>query len=215
MTTICPTITAFNQAEYHKQISNIAQVARRIQIDLTDGQFAPTQTVKPEEAWWPVGFAADFHLMYKNPLPAVQTIMQHKPHLIIVHAEAEGDFADTADFCHEHGVKIGVALLSQTSVDSIVPALDYTDHVLIFSGNLGHQGGSSADFSLLEKVQLLKSLKPDLEIGWDGGVNDQNVAELINGGVNVLNVGGYIQNAEDPAKAYTALQRIADETGTT
>jgi ribulose-phosphate 3-epimerase len=58
----------------------------------------------------------------------------------------------------------------------------------------------------------LKQYKPDLEVGWDGGINDQNVAELINGGVDVLNVGGYIQRAEDPARAFAALQRIADET---
>ena len=32
----------------------------------------------------------------------------------------------------------------------------------------------------------------DLEFGWDGGITDQNVAVLVNGGVDVLNVGGFI-----------------------
>jgi len=215
MTTICPAILAATKEEYRKQIENIVHVARRVQIDLTDGQFAPGRTIKPEQAWWPVGFAADFHLMYRQPLPAVQVALLHKPNLVIIHAEAEGNFMDVANICHQHEVKVGVALLPQTPVDNIVPALGHTDHVLIFSGNLGRQGDSVADFGLLEKVKLLKSLRPNLEIGWDGGINDQNVAELVNGGVNVLNVGGYIQHAEAPERAFNALQRIADETGTT
>jgi hypothetical protein len=33
--------------------------------------------------------------------------------------------------------------------------------------------------------------------------------------VDVLNVGGYIHNSENPQKAFETLQRIADETGTT
>jgi len=215
MSVICPTITAFSEDDYKKQMDSIVHVAHRVHIDLTDGSFAPTQTVAPKQAWWPVGFAADFHLMFKQPLPAIQELLEHKPNLIIVHAEAEGNYKDVADLCHQQGVKIGVALLAGTTAEHIVPALDHTDHVLIFSGNLGHQGGSIADLSLLDKVKMLKSLKPQLEIGWDGGVNDQNVVELINGGVEVLDVGGYIQHAQDPARAFNALQRIADETGTT
>ncbi|MDB5160771.1 MAG: rpe, Ribulose-phosphate 3-epimerase, partial [Candidatus Saccharibacteria bacterium] len=152
--------------------------------------------------------------MYKNPLPAVKEILTHRPHLIIVHAEAQGDFNEVLDLCRQAEVKIGVALLPATSPDYILSSLDLLDHVLIFSGDLGSFGGH-ADLSLLAKVETLKKHKPDLEIGWDGGVNIQNVAQLVTGGVDVLNVGGYIQKAADPAKAYSDLMRIADETGTT
>ncbi|MGA3150272.1 MAG: hypothetical protein ABSD10_01465 [Candidatus Saccharimonadales bacterium] len=212
MPTICPAILAGSEEEYRQQIAKIAHFAQRIQIDLTDGQFAPSRTVRPEQAWWPVGVKADFHLMYRHPMPAVQTIMEHRPNLIIVHAEAEGGFEDIANFCHRHEVGVGVALLQRTPAETILPALSSIDHVLIFSGNLGYQTGSHADLKLLNKLSILKQYKPDLEVGWDGGINDQNVAELINGGVDVLNVGGYIQRAEDPARAFAALQRIADET---
>lgn len=214
MPIICPSILASDENQYRDQISKIAHSAHRIQIDLTDGQFAAKKTIAPERAWWPVGFRADFHLMFRQPIDAVKTILQHKPNLVIVHAEADGDFQLVAKFCEEHGVKAGVALLPATSAESILPALEMIHHVLIFSGHLGEYGGK-ANLQLLEKVKFLKSHKSVLEIGWDGGINDQNAAELINGGVDVLNVGGYIQNSPDPARAYSALQRIADETGTT
>ncbi|HEY5549941.1 MAG TPA: hypothetical protein VIK37_01945 [Candidatus Saccharimonadales bacterium] len=211
---ICPAILAADKDNYQKQIQNVAHFAHRIQIDLTDGTFVPHKTVAPEDAWWPVGFLADFHLMYQNPLPAIQKILQHKPNLIIVHAEAEGDFGQVVDFCRDHSIRLGVALLPQTFPEEIFSVIDDIDHVLIFSGDLGRFGGQ-ANLSHLKKVEILKNQKPDLEVGWDGGINDQNVAELVFGGVDVLNVGGFIQNSDNPERAYRALVRIAEETGTT
>jgi ribulose-phosphate 3-epimerase len=215
MPIICPTVTAYSKDEYKNQMDKILHLGHRIQIDLTDGEFTKEKTVSPEDAWWPVGFLADLHLMYKNPIDAIHKILEHKPNLIIIHAEAEGSFDEVAELCGRAGVKVGAALLQDTPAETLQPVLDRLDHVLIFSGNLGYQGGSSADLGLLEKAKKLKQLKPDLEIGWDGGVSDQNVAELILGGVDVLNVGGYIQNSDNPEKAYKTLEIIADETGTT
>jgi ribulose-phosphate 3-epimerase len=209
MPIVCPTITAYTTEEYREQMEKVTGFAHRVQIDLTE------KTIAPEEAWWTVGVRADFHLMYRDPMPAVQKIMEHTPALIIIHAESQGDFESIALFCHHHRVAIGVALLQNTAAETILPALHMIDHVLIFSGNLGYQGGSQADMNLLHKVKILKGHKPSLEIGWDGGINDQNVSQLVFGGVDVLNVGGYIQKAADPETAFKSLQRIADETGET
>lgn len=214
MAVICPAILAANEQQFKQQIDKVAAFAHRVQIDLTDRIFAPTPTVKPEESWWPVGFAADYHLMFKDPARAIETVAHHKPNLIIVHAEANGRFDEVADYCHSRGIKTGLALLQETPVESILPGLDYADHILIFSGDLGSYGGK-ADLAMLDKVRYLKTHRPELEVGWDGGVSDQNVAELVGAGVDVLNVGGYIQNSQDPARAFLSLQRIADETGTT
>lgn len=214
MPIICPAILAANEDEYHKEVEKVARFAHRIQIDLTDGQFASRPTIKPGQAWWPVGVKADFHLMYREPLPAIRIILEHQPHMIIVHYEAEGDFPDLADYCHQRKIRVGVALLQKTPAGVINPAIDLIDHVLIFSGELGKYGGT-ADLGLLDKVKELKDLKPGLEVGWDGGITDQNVAELVTGGVDVLNVGGFLQKSDDPHKTFTTLQRIADETGTT
>lgn len=215
MPAICPTITAETAEKYRRQMEKVAGFARRIQIDLTDGRFAPSKTVPATEAWWPVGVKTDFHIMYKDPLPAVREVLKHRPNLIIVHAESDGNFEEFARHCHDKGVSVGVALLPETHPQTIAGALELIDHVLIFSGNLGYQGGSQADLGLLGKVSALKSVKSTLEIGWDGGVNDQNISQLVFGGVDVINVGGFIQTAENSERAYKSLERIADETGTT
>ncbi|PJE65016.1 hypothetical protein COU91_03925 [Candidatus Saccharibacteria bacterium CG10_big_fil_rev_8_21_14_0_10_47_8] len=214
MAVVCPAILADSLDQYHQEMERVAHFAQRIQIDLTDGMFAASTTVKPEQVWWPVGIMADFHLMYKNPLPAAQIILEHRPHMIIVHAEAEGNFMEVVGYCKSLEVKVGVALLPATAPRVIIPALEIIDHVLIFSGDLGNYGGRT-NLDLLAKIGPLKTAKPNLEIGWDGGINDQNISQLVGGGVDVLNVGGFIQKSEDPLHAFESLQRIADETGTT
>jgi ribulose-phosphate 3-epimerase len=205
--TICPTVLAGNADEYRDQIERIAQFAVRVHIDLADGRFAPTKTISVDQVWWPGGMRADLHVMHKEPFVHAALLLDLRPQLIIVHAEAEGDFMAFADMAHRVGVEVGVALKPETQPALLQPALDRIDHVLVFSGNLGHFGGQ-ANTHLLTKVLQLKKMKPTLEIGWDGGVNDKNAATLAAGGVDVLNTGGYIQHAAHPGDAYGSLQRI-------
>lgn len=58
----------------------------------------------------------------------------------------------------------------------------------------------------IEKIKALRSLKPDLHISVDGGVNDANAPELIQAGANVLVAGGGIFKAEDKRAAIAALK---------
>lgn len=214
MADVCPTILAATPEDYKTEMDKVAGFAHRIQIDLADGEFVNPKTLRAKDVWWPVGIRADIHLMYTHPMTALRELVDHQPHMVISHAESLGDFNELKRYCRGHGIKVGIALLPQTPPEHILTALGDIDHVLIFGGNLGHQGGH-ADLSQLSKVAVLKQHKPRLEIGWDGGINDQNISQLAFGGIDVFNVGAYIQKAPNPEKAFRALERIAEETGTT
>lgn len=203
MAVICPTIMGHDPREYRAAIERVSDFAERIHIDFADGIFAPTKLIPIEDVWWPVGLMVDFHVMYQKPLDFLEDIIIHQPHLVIIHAEAEG-VAEFLDELEGLGIKRGVALLKDTSVSSIETLIGRLDHILVFSGDLGHYGGV-ADLSLLDKVEEFKKLNPELEIGWDGGVNVETAAKLAAGGVDVLNVGGAIQKTDDPEAAYDKL----------
>lgn len=204
--TISPAILAGTPEEYRHQIGRISSFATRIHIDLADGRFAPTKTITIDQAWWPGGVRADLHVMYQKPFEHYKLFLSLAPQMVIVHAESDGNFVPFAELMHRHGIEVGVALKSETPVELIRPALNWIDHVLIFSGDLGHFGGQ-ADLRLLDKVKQLRQLKPQLELGWDGGINNTNARALAAGGVDVLNVGGFIQHASDPRMAYGTLAR--------
>jgi ribulose-phosphate 3-epimerase len=105
---------------------------------------------------------------------------------------------------HQAGIRAGLALLQDTPVEWAEQIMHSFDQILIFSGHLGFQGGQ-ADLKLLDKVKQVKSLHPKAEIAWDGGINDNNAAELASSGVDILNVGSFIQDAEKPDEAYAKI----------
>ena len=202
---ICPAITATSPDEYRRQIQKATAVAVRLHLDVSDGILTPSKLIPIEELWWPGNAQADIHVMYKHPFDHAALLLSLRPQLIIVHAEAEGDFISFAKKAHLKGVEVGIALQQDTPPELLQPALEYVDHVLIFSGKLGYFGGET-DLGLLDKVRRLRAMKPQLEIGWDGGVKPDNVHALIEGGVDVLNSGGFFQHAADPHEAYQALR---------
>jgi ribulose-phosphate 3-epimerase len=207
--TICPTVTASEEHQFREQIDSVCHFASRVHIDLSDGIFSPEKLISINSVWWPGNVRVDLHVMYKNPFENIGSLIALGPQMIITHAEAEGDIARYGGMLHEHGIESGVALLPDTPVEKIRPLISSVDHVLVFSGKLGYYGGH-LDTKLIDKVQELKDLKPTLEIGWDGGINDQNVEQLIRGGVEVLNVGGFIALSDDPQAAYAKLENIAE-----
>lgn len=200
--TICPTVTTDDYDVYRQQIEQSAEYAVRVHIDLGDGVFT-RQLTSVEDVWWPGGMQADLHIMFQEPFLHIPAILALKPQLVIVHAEAEGDYIAFAREMHRHGIQTGVSLLQQTPVEAIVPALEHIDHVLIFSGDLGNFGGK-ADLSLLDKARQLRQLKPRLELGWDGGANLENAPALAAGGIDVINCGGYL-HGDDPIAAYRKI----------
>jgi len=208
MSSIVPTITAINAQEFREQMARIAPFAKRVHIDFSDGQFAPVRLVNPIQAYWPEGIVADFHFMFTEPAIHIETAMSLRPDLVIIHAEAQGDLLAMLRQLRAVNIKTGVALLQQTDPDEYKNLIAEADHVLIFSGNLGHQGGSTADLRLLDKVRQLRAINATAEIGWDGGINAENISQLALGGIEVLNCGGAIHLAPDPAEAFKALETV-------
>lgn len=205
MAVIVPTVTAEDSHTYRSQLELVMSFADRIHLDFMDGLFTKNASLELASAWMPEGKQVDLHLMYMRPDIYLDQILSFKPSLVIVHAEAEGDYERFAASLQKAEIQSGVALLQDTPVQLIEQSLELIDHVLIFSGNLGHFGGT-VDLNLLDKARKLKELKPDLEIGWDGGVSTDNARQLIGGGIDVLNVGGAIQNSDDPEDAYNQLR---------
>jgi ribulose-phosphate 3-epimerase len=209
MAIICPTITAYDTHEYRDQMEQVEAFAERIHIDLMDGELTPKASPDLDQIWWPENLAADVHLMYKRPHEAFDQLLKLRPNLIVIHFEADANHTELAEHLHDHGIKAGLALVQNVSVDEASQLIEKFDHILVFSGHLGFHGGE-ADLGLLGKVEEIRAKYPDKEISWDGGINDQNAKQLADAGVDVLNTGGYIQKSADPQKAYATLKSVIE-----
>lgn len=206
-TVICPTVTAYEPHQYREQIERASKFAERIHIDLMDGEFAPTVSPDLLQVWWPHNIYADIHLMYQRPMDHLQQLIKLKPHMVIIHYEADVNHMHFAAELHKNDIQAGLALLENSRIEAAEQVMHSFDQILIFSGNLGHHGGK-ANLEQLSKVAYVKKHHPEVEIAWDGGINDQNAVQLASSGVTVLNVGGFFQKSEMPHDAYDKLSEV-------
>jgi ribulose-phosphate 3-epimerase len=130
----------------------------------------------------------------------------------VFHAETGQNLTPILDEIKKNGIKAGIALQRPTVPSTVDAAITAADHVLVFSGDLGHYGGT-ASLMQLEKVRLIRAINPNVEIGWDGGVNVDNAYTLTQGGVDVLNTGSAIAQADDPATVYATLVKEINKHG--
>jgi ribulose-phosphate 3-epimerase len=204
MSIIAPTILAETADDYKAQIERVHGFAERVHIDISDGEFAPSFTLGAAQIWWPQGWIVDIHAMVARPSDHLETLVNLKPNMIIFHAETQEDIVPVLAHVKKFGIKAGIALLKSTVPSTVASAIQAADHVMIFSGELGKYGGT-ASLMQLEKVRLIRAIRQDVEIGWDGGVNIENAFSLSQGGIDVLNVGSTIATANDPKSVYATL----------
>ena len=203
MTQIIPTITAMNPDEYARQLARL-DFAPRIHVDIADGDFAPSKTVNLNQIYWDEGKIIDLHLMMRAPIEWLQQIVALSPDLVVLHAESDSDLSRIAEHLRKFGIKFGVAILPETTIESTGEIIEIADHVLVFGGRLGYHGGT-ADLSQLEKVAQIRAINPIAEIAWDGGANIENIAEITHAGIDAINVGSAIMNSNDPGETYNQL----------
>lgn len=184
----------------------ISEYSVGVHLDFSDGIFTPHKLLPISKAFRIKQLITHAHIMYKNPLVELKNIIKLGADLVILHAESD-NVVECLERLQSEGVRTGVALLSTTATTKLKEFDGLFDHVLVFGGTLGSQGGQ-ADLNLLEKVQQIKGDFPDAEIAWDGGINDTNVAKIASAGASILNVGGYLKNSDDPKKAYAALSSL-------
>ena len=209
---IAPSITVETAEAFKAAIERYTPFAQRVHIDISDGEFAPTFLLGEDQLFWPKEWQVDIHAMVARPEEHLAKLIAMKPHLIVIHAEIQGDRLALIEQIKAAGIQAGVALMRPTVPSTVANIIQAVDHVMIFSGDLGKYGGT-ASLMQLEKVRLVKAINPNVEIGWDGGVNIENAYTLSQGDVNVLNTGSALSAGDDPAGVYQTLVKEVNKHG--
>ncbi|MCU0667126.1 MAG: hypothetical protein MUF85_00715 [Patescibacteria group bacterium] len=203
MSVIVPTVTAENEQEFANQLSLVTSFCSRVHIDLMDGIFAPSRSPLMHHIRYPIFTKLDIHLMYQNPTEVLPIVIGWNPSLIIVHSEISTTPSDIKEIV-PNNIKIGLALLPDTSVESQAYKIQTADYCLVFGGHLGYHGGS-ANLDMLNKIPIIRNINPNIEIAWDGGANLDNIQQIATAGVDVINVGGAIHGSNNPNQSYHQL----------
>lgn len=199
MNCLSPSILAADFACLGDQIRVIDEAgAQYVHIDVMDGKFVESisfgipviQSIRKctERIF-------DVHLMVDEPARTIELVADAGADIITVHHEACTDLEGMVDMIKSLGLLAGVAINPDTPIEEIEYLLPKVDMVLIMTVFPGY-GGQKLIPECVEKVRLLreniqkKGLDVDIEV--DGGVNIDNVAELVDAGANIIVAGSAV-----------------------
>lgn len=173
-----------------------------LHIDVMDGHFVPNITFGPcvlKSLNNRNTVPYDVHLMIENPDLYIEDFVTDKTEYIVVHQEACRHLHRTISHIKSFGIKAGVSINPATSVETLYDILPFVDLVLIMSVNPGF-GGQKFIHHSLRKIERLKALREemnlDFQIEIDGGVNEDNVSEIIASGVDIVVAGSAVFKKE-------------------
>jgi ribulose-phosphate 3-epimerase len=211
MASIAPTINATTPEDYARRIDNVKGFATRLHIDVGDGVFTDVKTVGLTQVYDIDGVPFDLHLMMTHPEGQMENICALQPQLVITHFEAPFDRETFYKQLRDVDIKVGMAINVETTIEQVRDILPTINHLVVFTGKLGHNGGEfRAD--CLEKIGQARAINPDLEIAVDGGLNQETARKAVEAGANLLDVGSFIHDSADPEIAYIAVEAIAEGT---
>lgn len=154
----------------------------------------------------------DVHLMVENPEDVLEDFFLYAPDIITFHIEAtktEERTKKLIELIKSEGIRVGIAINPDTSIDEIKPYLKYIHLVLVMTVVPG-KGGQKLIPETLNKVNLLKEYvyqnNIDIDIEVDGGINDSTSKEAIEAGANMLVAGMYILKSENMSEAVKKLR---------
>ena len=182
-----------------------------VQVDVMDGHFVPNLTmgpmiVKAIRPYTKTFF--DVHLMISDPEKYAPAYIQAGADGITVHAEACGERLEEIlrELKHQ-GVRVGCAISPDTPWTVLEPVLPMLDMVLVMTVYPGF-GGQKLIPQTLDKVRVIRSRYPELDIQVDGGVNSETLPEVLEAGANVIVMGTAFFRAEDPSKLVKQVKGV-------
>ena len=218
MTQIVPSILSADFARLAEEIARVEDTGiSMLHVDIMDGHFVPNITIGP-----PVvkcirnvtRLTLDVHLMITNPDPFVPLFIEAGADQISVHQEVCPHLDRTLKFIQSEGALAGVVLNPSTPVTIIEDVLETADFVLLMSVNPGF-GGQQFIPRALHKVKVLAARRKELGLKFaieiDGGINLENLAEVVQAGVDWVVTGATVFRSADPAATVQEMRRIAGD----
>ncbi len=212
---LAASILSADFARLGEAVKAVEQHADVIHIDVMDAHFVPPLTIGPVvvdslRSW--TRLPLHCHLMVEHPERLFPDFAAAGTDMVTCHVEAVEDPAKVLVAAREHGMRAGLAVNPDTSIDLVFPHLDDLDNVIVMSVQPGWAGQGFLE-SALPKVEDARreidrrGLAVDVEV--DGGINEETGRRCVAAGATVLAAASSIYREPDPADAARRLAAVA------
>ena len=195
---ISPSIIATDLTTLGEKVRDFdPSVIDLLHIDVMDGHFVPNLTFGPayvKSLAEHTDIPLDIHLMIEKPEGDISSYMDMSPWGITIHYESTRFPARLLAEIRERKIIAGLSINPATPVEATFDLLSYADMVLVMSVDPGFYGQAFMK-PALKRIERLadfarrEGLK-DLIIQVDGGINSDNIKDVVSAGARVIVAGG-------------------------
>ncbi len=208
---IVPAILTEDPKSLKTMVRQVESFASYVQFDIMDGQFVSPRSITHQDLMaLPIKISWEAHLMVERPEDYLENFMKAGAQKVVFHYEATSSPRTVILRARELGLDIGLAVNPETDVSAVIPLVDDVDSVLFLTVHPGAYGNQFIP-KVLDKVVELRRSQPNIEIGVDGGIKENNIRQVARVGTDVLYVGSAIFLQSKPAENYYSLVALLRE----
>lgn len=211
LTRVMPAILTNDPKALATMVRQAETFTTYVQLDIMDGQFVPSKSITWEHlASLSLKLDWEAHLMVLHPEDYLQGFRQAGAQKIVFHYEATPSPQEFISLVRDIGMSVGLAVNPDTANSAILPLVDNVDSVLFLTVHPGFYGSKFIP-EVMDKVAELRSARPEMEIGVDGGIKESNIRQIVRAGVDVIYVGSAIFLQPQPGESFRHLLALAQE----
>jgi ribulose-phosphate 3-epimerase len=207
---IIPVILEPTPEKTQEKLDKLIGVCDSVQIDVVDTYFANNETISVggiKKLRTQISYV--LHLMVNladNNL--LDKFLETQASGLTIYKRAVDNLSGAISKIKASGKKVGLALDIEDEVDEVEGILDRLDFVLVMGVPTGFAGQKFKE-EVLPKISAIHSYLPDLEVGIDGGV-DENIIKLARAeGADFVCTNTHFWTGDDPKDRFLKLSRLA------
>ena len=193
---LAPSILAADFARLGEQVAEAERAgADRIHVDVMDGHFVSNIAIGApivQSLRRVTHLPMETHLMISDPDSFLDEFAEAGSTSFLVHCKGNNNLHRTVQRIKALGKRAGVAINPATPASALEEILPDLDQVLVMTVNpgFGHQHFLQSTLPKIRRVaQMIEQVKPECELGVDGGIDEATAPMVVAAGANVLVAG--------------------------